>query len=229
MLKYLGKRMLQALPILFGISLVVFALVNLTPGNPYAAMFDPDLPPEQVDAMLRQVGYYDPLPVKYLKWLGRTATGDLGFSVFYKEPVAAVIGGRIGNTVFLGLAAILISVFIGIPVGITTALRRGSVGDYLSTAFVFMGLSFPTFFLGMLLIKLFGRGPQAPPHIGHGFGGSFGFRRLGLRLGRAQAPCIAGRSPGAHERGGPHALHPVQPPRYRAAGLRANGPRQGGS
>jgi len=156
MLAYIVKRLLQSIITMLGISVIIFALVNLIPGNPYASMIDLSMSPEQVDALLRQLGYYDPLTVKYVKWLGRMLQGDMGVSIFYKEPVAAIIMSRLGNTALLAVAAILIGSMIGIVTGIFTSRHRKSLIDYLTTIFAFLGLSIPTFFFGMLLIKVFG-------------------------------------------------------------------------
>lgn len=156
MLAYIVKRLLQSTITMLGISVIIFALVNLIPGNPYASMIDLSMSPEQVDALLRQLGYYDPLTIKYLKWLGRMLQGDMGMSIFYKEPVAAIIVSRLGNTALLAVAAILIGSIIGIATGVFTSRHRKSLIDYLTTIFAFLGLSIPTFFFGMLLIKVFG-------------------------------------------------------------------------
>ena len=78
MAKYIGKRLLQAVVILFGVSIIVFALVNFMPGDPYSGMYSPDIPPEQIEAKLQELGAYDPLPLQYIKWLGRTLRGGPG-------------------------------------------------------------------------------------------------------------------------------------------------------
>ena len=89
-MRYVVKRLLQTIPILIGISIIIFALVNLQPGDPYANMMDPNLSAEMREEMLEKIGYYDPLPVQYVRWLGRAVQGDLGYSVVYKAPVLEV-------------------------------------------------------------------------------------------------------------------------------------------
>lgn len=153
--KYITKRLLQMIPILFGISIIIFALINCQPGDPYATMVDPNISPELREKMLRDIGYYDPLPLKYLKWLIRALQCDFGFSIRYKQPVLDVIGSRIGNTFILALTALLLSMAIAIPIGVLTATKQHSFSDYAATVFAFIGLSIPTFFFGMLLIKFF--------------------------------------------------------------------------
>jgi peptide/nickel transport system permease protein len=141
--------------ILFGVSVIVFTLVNLIPGNPYYSMFPPDIPPEQIETMLHEVGYYAPLPVKYLKWLDRLSHGDFGYSIFYREPVMKIIASRLGNTALLAICAIFLSTIFGIFLGIFTARHRNGTADTTITFAVFFFLSVPTFFVGMLLIKIF--------------------------------------------------------------------------
>ncbi|OOM82091.1 glutathione transport system permease protein GsiC [Clostridium puniceum] len=155
MFKYALKRMLNTIPILLGISIIVFILINCQPGNPYSNMVDPTVTEEVKEQMLRQIGYYDPLPIKYFKWITRAVSGDLGYSIAYKQPVIDVIKSRIGNTVLLGGASLFLSVLIAIPIGMISSVKRYSIFDYVSTVLAFIGLSIPAFFFGMLLIKIF--------------------------------------------------------------------------
>jgi len=155
MLKYAVKRMINTIPILLGISIIVFILINCQPGNPYSNMVDPSVTEEVKEQMLRQIGYYDPMPIKYFKWITRAISGDLGYSIAYKEPVIDVIKSRIGNTVLLGGASLFLSVLIAIPIGMISSVKRYSIFDYATTVLAFIGLSIPAFFFGMLLIKVF--------------------------------------------------------------------------
>lgn len=81
MAKYILKRLLTSLVVLFGISIIIFALIHLQPGNPYSTMIDPNVSPEVVKEMLQKIGYYDPIYIKYFKWISRALTGDLGYSI----------------------------------------------------------------------------------------------------------------------------------------------------
>jgi peptide/nickel transport system permease protein len=155
MFKYTVKRMLHTIPILLGISIIVFILINCQPGNPYSNMVDPSVTEEVKQQMLRQIGYYDPLPIKYFKWITRAVSGDLGYSIAYKEPVIEVIKSRVGNTVLLGTASLFLSILIAIPIGMVSSVKRYSIFDYVATVLAFIGLSIPAFFFGMLLIKIF--------------------------------------------------------------------------
>lgn len=154
--KYITKRLLQSLIILLGVSAVVFALVNFMPGDPYSGMYSPDIPPEQIQAKLQELGAYDPIPVQYFKWLKRALTGDLGYSIWYKEPVMKIIMNRLGNTALLACAAILLSTVIGVAVGIYSARHQKGLVDNISSVLAFAAVSIPSFFFGMILIKIFG-------------------------------------------------------------------------
>lgn len=155
MFKYAIKRMINTIPILLGISIIVFILINCQPGDPYSNMVDPSVTQEVKEQMLKQIGYYDPLPVKYVKWITRAVRGDLGYSIIYKEPVIEVIKSRVGNTVLLGIASLFLSILIAIPIGMISSVKRYSIFDYVMTVLSFIGLSIPAFFFGMLLIKVF--------------------------------------------------------------------------
>jgi peptide/nickel transport system permease protein len=153
MKKYIARRILLMIPVLLGISIIIFALINSAPGDPYSSMIDPNFTAEDKEVMLKAIGYYDPLPVKYVKWIGRAVHGDLGFSIRYKEPVVSVIMRSFGNTLTLSLLSLLLSVLAAIPLGVISATRKYSIFDYVVTVFSFIGLSIPVFFLAMLMIK----------------------------------------------------------------------------
>ncbi len=150
---YIARRVLLMIPVLLGISVVIFALINVAPGDPYTSMIDPNITAEDKQVMLEAIGYYDPLPVKYVKWLSRAVKGDLGFSLRYKEPVTQIISRNLQNTLLLSMSALLFSVLLGVPIGVLSATRKYSLFDNILTVFSFIGLSIPAFFFGMLMIK----------------------------------------------------------------------------
>lgn len=151
---YLIKRIILMIPIFIGITIIIFTLINMTPGDPYASMVESGLTKADREAMLEKIGYYDSIPTKYFRWLGRAVQGDLGYSIRYKAPVTQVIGNRIGNTVLLSLSALVLSTLIAIPLGIISANRQYSVFDYVATIIAFIGISIPAFFFALGLIKL---------------------------------------------------------------------------
>ncbi|KAB8287763.1 peptide ABC transporter permease [Bifidobacterium ramosum] len=173
--RYIVRRLAIALLVLFGISLIVFTVINLQPGNPYATMFSPQADAATREELLRKVGYYDPIWLKYVKWLGRAVQGDLGYSIQLGLPVSAVIASRVGNTLVLTLAAAVIAFVIALPVGIYSAIRRGRVSDRVITIVTFGIMSIPAFFLAMILIRLFSAQLKILPSSGiitPGFTGS---------------------------------------------------------
>lgn len=155
MLRYIFRRTLIALPVLLAISLVVFALLNLQPGDPYVSMIDPQTSPEQKAELLARLGYSDPLWLKYAKWLGRALVGDLGYSLQYGAKVSDIIASRLGNTALLAGSALLLTLSVAVPLGLYTGLRRNSRADLAISMLSFVVVSIPTFFLGMVLIKIF--------------------------------------------------------------------------
>ena len=155
MKKYVFKRLIQTIPVLIGISIIVFVLVKLQPGDPFSSMMDPNLSQEMKEKMLQELGYNDPIFIQYFKWLLRALQGNLGYSIQFKQPVLSVISNRLGNTVILSLCSMILSILIAIPCGVISATKQFTKTDYIVTIFAFMGLSIPSFFFGMLLIKVF--------------------------------------------------------------------------
>lgn len=153
MKKYIIRRLLLIIPVMIGVSIVIFALIHMAPGDPYSSMIDPTVTEEDKENMLRSIGYYDPIPVQYVKWVGRALHGDLGYSIRYKEPCINVIKRRFGNTVMLALSALVVSSVVGIILGIIAATKKNSLFDYFVSAIAFVGLSIPAFFLGLLMVK----------------------------------------------------------------------------
>lgn len=157
MTHFLIQRLLHGITVLLGVSMLVFIAVELAPGDVVDAM----LPPESFSSeaakeqMRERYGLNDPAPLRYVQWLGRTVTGDLGYSLTSSEPVIDVILRRLPATLQLVGFAMAISILIGISSGVIAAVRQYSAIDYLTTFFSFFWLSIPAFFLGLLLIYLF--------------------------------------------------------------------------
>lgn len=177
MKKYLIRRILILIPILIGVSVVIFALIEAMPGNPYSDMIDPNVPPDLIEERLEAMGYFDPLPVRYVRWLGRTLQFDLGYSTNYGAPVSAIIANRLPNTILLGGIAVVFSVLIAIPLGVISSTRQYSVLDYIVTIIAFLGLSIPAFFFGILMIRFLSFELGLFPIAGTGAGADYeGFR-----------------------------------------------------
>ncbi|GAA0786601.1 ABC transporter permease [Hathewaya limosa] len=116
-------------------------------------MISPTVSQDTVHKMLKDIGYYDPIWIKYIKWLGRVLHGDFGYSIQYKLPVLTVINSRIWNTFLLSIVSFIISSSIAILLGVIAASKQNSIFDNITTVVSFIGLSIPTFFFGLLLVK----------------------------------------------------------------------------
>ena len=152
--RYLVRRLLQMIPILFGVSIVIFIIVHSTPGNPYAYMFGPKVDPAVKEKRLREMGFYDPLPIQYLRWLKQTVSGNLGYSVHSGVPVIDLLKSRIPNTLILTGSAFVLALVLAIPIGVISATRHYSWIDYTVTSFAFMGISLPSFFGALVAVYL---------------------------------------------------------------------------
>jgi peptide/nickel transport system permease protein len=156
MAKYLVRRLLISIPTLLLISLVIFAVLALAPGDPMAQFAaNPSVPPEVRENIKHALGLDQPWPVRYVKWLGAVGHGDLGYSFASRVPVLVLIQQRLPNTLAVLGVAYVLSVLIAIPVGVISAVRRYTLFDHVVTALAFVGFSIPTFFSGVLLIIVF--------------------------------------------------------------------------
>jgi peptide/nickel transport system permease protein len=154
--RYIVRRLLQMIPVIFIISVVVFVLLQLTPGDPVAALEDnPNISAEDRERYADQLGLNDPLHIKYLKWSRNMLQGDFGISIATKRPVIVEIMDRLPNTLQLMVVAQITTLLIAIPVGIISAVRQYSLFDHISTTIAFWGQSIPIFWFGLLLIMVF--------------------------------------------------------------------------
>jgi|LSQX01.1.fsa_nt_gb peptide/nickel transport system permease protein len=153
--KYIIRRLLIAIPMLFFITIVVFMLANLMPGNAAAIMFasgDGSITAEAIAQMEKNMGLTDPLIVRYGRWIGKLLRGDLGISMMTYEPVSEMIKLRLGPTLLLMGTSLVLSIIIGVTLGIISARKQYSVLDNILTVISFIGRSVPIFFVGMLLV-----------------------------------------------------------------------------
>src|SRR5438270_3020401 len=153
MSRYVVRRVLLAIPTLLMISLVLYAILSLAPGDPLSQFAaNPAVPPEVRDNIRRSLGLDQPWPVRYVKWLIALAHGDWGFSFASRIPVWELIKQRIPTTLAVVGIAYLVSLLIALPIGILSAVKQYSIFDHIATTFAFVGFSVPTFFTGLLLI-----------------------------------------------------------------------------
>jgi peptide/nickel transport system permease protein len=155
MLTFLGKRILQLIPTLFFVSVIIFSLQQLLPGDPATIMAGEERDPAVIAQIRRQYRLDQPIPIQYLYWVKGVLTGDLGESMRIKQPVRSLILEKLPVTLQLGLMAIVIAVTIGVSAGVVSAVKKGTVWDYAANVFALWGLSTPNFWLGIMLIFLF--------------------------------------------------------------------------
>ncbi|MCG6943562.1 MAG: ABC transporter permease [Thiohalocapsa sp.] len=153
---YIAKRLLLLVPVLLGVSLVVFAVMSLVPGDPALAILGPYATPERLADLRATLHLDQPWPLRWLGWLGGLLHGDMGRSVSLERPVADAVFERLGPTLLLAGAALLLGALLGLAAGLVAALRHNRATDRLVTLAVLLGISLPPFWLGLLLILLFG-------------------------------------------------------------------------
>ncbi|HOX50431.1 MAG TPA: ABC transporter permease [Fibrobacteria bacterium] len=157
------RRLLAMIPMLIGVSLIAFALLSLSPGDPLAAQRgNPQVPDELIRRIEAQYGFDRPVPEQYLRWLGRVVQGDLGYSFKFKRPVAQVIRERLGATLLLALFSTFLTWLIAVPLGVWSALRRSQWPDKTVSVLSFVGMSLPSFFLALLLLYAASMLPSLP-------------------------------------------------------------------
>jgi peptide/nickel transport system permease protein len=154
-LRFIGARLLGTVPVVVILSIGVFLMLHLTPGDPVQIMLGQDADPQAIAALRSELGLDQPLPVQYVRWAGNALHGDLGRSIRTNQPVTDAILSRLPVTIELSLVALVVSLVIGLPAGMLAAIRRNSSLDLASTGVALVGVSLPSFFLGILLILVF--------------------------------------------------------------------------
>ncbi len=168
MLHYTLRRTALLVPLLFGIVFVVFALMQIIPGDPAVVLLGQDATPEAVAALRTTLGLDRPLPVQLAFYVAHLLQGDLGDSIFRGEPVIVAIGSRLMATVEVAVTALVLAVTIGLALGVLAAVKRGSIVDTASMLFAQIGVSMPVFWLGILLMFWFAVQLNWLPAVGRG-------------------------------------------------------------
>jgi peptide/nickel transport system permease protein len=154
--RYLVRRLLLAIPSLLGISVILFAVLALAPGDPFGELAtNPNVPPEVRAALRLKFGLDDPIALRYLHWFNAMMHGDWGFSFASRIDVDALILQRLPTTLFVIGSSQVLALLIALPIGVVAATRPYSIFDQLANTFAFVGFSLPTFFTGILLILVF--------------------------------------------------------------------------
>ncbi|MEW6546927.1 MAG: ABC transporter permease [Bacillota bacterium] len=156
MTSYILRRLIAIIPVLLGISVVVFLIMHLIPGDPVLVMLGEKASPQRAEELRRELGLYDPLYIQYGRFLARAVQGDLGRSIRTQEKVTREIAVRFPATLELTICALLLAVTAGVLLGVIAAVRQYSVWDNLSMVLAVAGVSMPVFWLGLMLIFLFG-------------------------------------------------------------------------
>jgi len=174
MAAYVVRRVLHGIVVLFGVSIIVFLLMHLA-GDPVAVLLPLDAPPEQIEAFRKEMGFDQPLPVQYVRFMLRAVRGDFGYSYHYRRDAFSIVVERMPATLKMAGLALAFSLLVSIPAGIFAALKKGSVFDVLVRVGVLLGQAIPGFWLALMLIILFGVKLRWLPVSGAG-----GFKNLVL-------------------------------------------------
>lgn len=155
MLKYTLKRIGAMVPVMLIISVVVFLIIYLTPGDPASSMLGMEASADQIERVNDSLGLNEPLPQRYVEWMGGVLTGDLGDSYFMRQPVTQAIAEHFGPTLSLALLAQLIALLIALPCGVAAALKHGSRIDAVLRVVALLGVAIPGFLMALMLMWLF--------------------------------------------------------------------------
>ena len=156
MTKYIIRRFLVFFPMLFALTIIVFTLLKMAPGDPYSQIMDPEIDASVLDEARKARGLDDPIHVQYFRWVTSALQGDFGDSFRYKgRTVAELIWSRLPNTFYLGAFSVFITIIVAIPIGIYSARNPYSPLDYFATGFGFFGLAVPNFLFGVVVIYIF--------------------------------------------------------------------------
>lgn len=156
MITYIVNRLALSVIVIFGVSVLVFSMLHLVPGDPVVVMLSEQSSTQDAQALRHELGLDQPLYVQYGRYVDRVLHGDLGRSIRLRRPVLELIAVRFPNTLQLAVASLGLATMVGVAVGTMSAARRGRVSDYVSMAGALVGVSLPSFWLGLMLIFLFG-------------------------------------------------------------------------
>jgi len=154
--RYVIRRILQAIPLLFLLSIAMFGLIHLLPGGADAVLFNPHLTAEARAALRVRMGLDDPFYIQYVKWISAALTGNFGYSFNTNEPVSVILARRFPLTLELFIPAFVVALTLAILIGVISAVRQGTLTDYSLTILAYIGISMPAFLLGLFLQDIFG-------------------------------------------------------------------------
>jgi peptide/nickel transport system permease protein len=178
MIFYILRRILYAIPIAFGVSVVCFSLVYIAPGDPLQTVMPPDATAETIEIVKHAYGFDKPIPMQYLIWLGHVLTGDLGKSISTRRPVILEVTDALSNTALLALFAVPLSFLVGYAMGVIAGCFPGRWLDRVVTGTAVVGVSLPNYWLGIVLVVFFAVQFALLPATGMGPSGSTNFHIL---------------------------------------------------
>jgi peptide/nickel transport system permease protein len=155
MFKYIVRRLLVSMPVLFGITIIDFLIMKLAPGSPLDLMKNPMIPASTLAIRAKALGLTDPVYIQFINWFKDILHGNLGYSMISYEPVTSLIASRIGPTLLLMAVSLILGLLIAVPIGILSATKQYSMLDYVTVTGSFLGISIPNFFLSLGLIYIF--------------------------------------------------------------------------
>lgn len=167
LLKYIGKRVLSLIPVLFVVSVVIFFIIHLTPGDPARAILGDQATEQEIEELRDSMGLNDPLPVQYFHWINKAIHGNLGKSAFSDDTVVSMIRDHLWPTLNITAFALLIAVAVGVPLGVWAARKHGQVADNSIMVFSLAGISMPSFLIGLLLMLFLGVKLKVLPVAGY--------------------------------------------------------------
>ena len=168
MTAYIIRRLLYALPIALGVSIVCFALVYIAPGDPLQTLLPEDASEETIMMVKKAYGFDKPIPVQYFIWLGKVVTGDFGFSIATGRPVSDEIFKALGNTIMLAAGAVLVAFTLAFALGTVAGYHIGTFVDRIVTGVAVIGVSVPNYWLGIVLVIIFAVELNVLPATGMG-------------------------------------------------------------
>ncbi len=152
MTQYIARRVISLIPVLLGVSIIVFSLIRMIPGDPVIVMLGERARPEDIERVREEMGFNRPIHEQYFEWMGRILRGDLGTSIINRTPVMDELRSRLAATIELVVAAMIIGLIIGISVGIISAIKQNSWIDLTATVGVLLGVSMPIYWLALILM-----------------------------------------------------------------------------
>ncbi|ONI39308.1 peptide permease [Candidatus Epulonipiscium fishelsonii] len=155
MRKYIARRLLESIPVIIGITILSFAIMQLAPGDPLASFINPNISMEDIEASREAMGLNDPWYVQYFNWITEVLKGNFGYTYNGNHEIKQLIMDRLPNTIILTLTSFIFSFAVGVPIGVASAVKKNTAFDYTFTIFALVGVAVPSFFFGLLMVYLF--------------------------------------------------------------------------